>query len=120
MVFSRVVPSLLPEPNRQSLLSMWVLQKVLDPRLEARVRKAVEEAGFPCVRTSPTGMLIPDLVCFVSWGFVSLEEVSAVALSLTTPWTNHCFQWYTFISCVLSVKDLANTSRNCWGEKTPI
>lgn len=50
--------------------------------------------------------------------FVSIE-VSAVVLSLKkTPWTNHCFKWYTFISCALAVKDLANTSRNCWGGKT--
>lgn len=52
--------------------------------------------------------------------FVSIEEVSAVVPSLKkTPWTNRHFKWYTFISCALAVKDLAYTSRNCWGEGKP-
>lgn len=63
-------------------------------------RKVLQEGG---------SQILPVLL---GWGPVKYQQRSP-------PWetslpNSHCFQWYRFISWGLTVKDWANTSRNCW------
>lgn len=82
MVFSRVVPSLLPEPVSAVHVGTTEASRSL---VGSKSKESCGGAGFPCMRTSPTGMWIPDPVCLVGWSFVSLEEVSAVVPCLKNP-----------------------------------
>lgn len=82
----------------QCLLCVWVLQKFLDPREEARARKAVEEQGFHAWEGSLAGRWIPDPTCpaglgsHLPWGSIG---------SVPLPEKPHCQILIVFSGVVL-------------------